>query len=144
MPPIFPLAEGASPKELRWAIVRELLLMLAVALIVVPLLRELPVGSTTKTSILAWLLVAVTLYWLSARWSQPLLLIALLAFSFAATLLTTKIALVLVGINRLSILRRVARGLILGGAGLSAVNVLMIIWALVERSRASKIRGARP
>lgn len=78
-------------------------------------------------------------YWLYAGLGyRPLLLIQLLVFSVAATFLTTKVVLVLVGINRLSILRRTARDLILVGAGLAAINLGAMLFALLRR------RGARP
>jgi hypothetical protein len=43
------------------------------------------------------------------------------------------VALVIVGIHRLSILRRVASALILIGAGLAAINFLMMLWALFRQ-----------
>jgi len=106
--------------------------MLAIlALLVVPLLRELPLGSTSKTGLLAWLLVAVAMYWLYAGLGhQPLLMLQLLLFSIAAALLTTKVALVLVGIRSLGSLRGAARVLIIAGALLSVVNLAAMLWAL--------------
>ena len=127
-------AEEATPQELRRASVRLAIMLLLLALIVVPLLRELPLGSTTKTGILAWLLVVVAIYWLyTGLGYQPLLLLSLLLFSTAAMLLTTKVALVLVGVHRLSILRRAASGLIVAGAGLSAVNLGAMLWRSLQR-----------
>ena len=58
-------AEDASPSELRRASFRLLLMLLALALLVVPILRELPLGQSTRTGLLAWLLVALALYWLA-------------------------------------------------------------------------------
>ncbi|HEU5169017.1 MAG TPA: hypothetical protein VFU46_00695 [Gemmatimonadales bacterium] len=127
-------AEEASPQELRWGSLRLFLMLLALALLVVPLVRELPFGATTRTGLLAWLLVALALYWLYAGLGyRPLLLLQLVVFSAAAVLLTTKVALVLVGIHRLSILRRTARGLIVVGAGLAALNLAGMLLALWRR-----------
>lgn len=140
-------AEDASTRELVIAIVRLLAMLLALALLVVPLLRELPLGPTGRTGLLAWLLVALALYWLSAGLGyQPLLLTQLLLFSAAAALLTTKVALVLVGVERLSILRRTARGLILLGAGIAALNLISMLIALIRRlsARSGGPPGSRP
>lgn len=125
----------ATPSERRKAIVRLLVMLLILALLVVPLLRELPLlGASSKTGILAWLLVAVAMYWLYAGLGyQPLLLLQLLLFSAAAMLLITKIALVLVGINSLSVLRAVARVLIIVGAGLSVLNLGAMLWATIRQ-----------
>jgi hypothetical protein len=116
-------------------------MLLLLGLVVVPLLRELPVGATTKTLLLAWLLVAMAMYWMYAGLGfQPLLLLQLGLFCLAALLLSTKAVLVLIGIESFGILRRTARVLILGGAGVSAVNLVALIAApLVER-----LRGSRP
>ncbi|MEO8450342.1 MAG: hypothetical protein ABI647_11155 [Gemmatimonadota bacterium] len=131
-------AEDATPRELFWGSVRLLMMLLVLALLVVPLLRELPLGTSGKTALLAWLLVGVAMYWLYAGLGyQPLLLLQLLLFSTAATLLITKVALVLVGIHRLSVLRRVATGLIIGGAALSVLNLGAMLGALLQR-RAKK------
>jgi hypothetical protein len=127
-------AEEATPKELQWASIRLLAMLLALGFVVVPLLRDLPLGETTRTGLLAWLLVALGLYWLYAGLGyQALLLIQLLVFSIAAVLLTTKAMLVLVGINALSILRRTARDLILVGAVLAAINLGSMLVALWRR-----------
>ena len=104
------------------------------ALLVVPLLRELPFGRTTRTGLLAWLLVVLAFYWLYAGLGyRPLLMLQLILFSISATLLTTKAMLVLVGIDRLSILRRSARSLILVGATLAALNLGFMLLALFRR-----------
>src|SRR5688500_16335093 len=101
-------------------------MLVLLAWMVVPLLRMVEfLGPTTKTGILAWLLVIAAMYWLyEGLGYRPLLLLQLLLFSAAAALLTTKVALVVVGIHRLSILRRVAAALILIGAALAALNFL--------------------
>ena len=127
-------AEEASPAELRRGSIRLFLMLLALALLVVPLIRELPLGQTTRTGILAWLLVALAFYWMYAGLGyKGLLLLQLLLFSAAAALLTTKAGLVLVGIDRLSILRRTAMILILLGAACAAVNLVMMLVGIARR-----------
>jgi hypothetical protein len=109
-------------------------MLLALALVVVPLLRGLPFGETTRVGLLAWLLVALGLYWLYAGLGyQSLLLVQLVIFSAAAVLLSSKAALVAVGITRLSILVRTARGLILVGAVLAAINLGTMLITLLRR-----------
>ncbi|HVT39685.1 MAG TPA: hypothetical protein VHE78_11610 [Gemmatimonadaceae bacterium] len=127
-------AEEASPAELKRGSIRLLVMLLALALLVVPLIRELPLGQTTRTGILAWLLVALAFYWMYAGLGyKALLLVQLLLFSAAAALLTTKAGLVLVGIDRLSILRRSAKDLILLGAACAAVNMVMMLVGVARR-----------
>jgi hypothetical protein len=119
-----------------WASLRLAGMLALLALLVVPLLRELPFGRTTRTGLLAWLLVVLAFYWLYAGLGyRPLLLLQLILFSVSATLLTTKAMLVLVGIDRLSILRRSARSLILVGATLAALNLGFMLLALFRRRR---------
>jgi len=109
-------------------------MLVLLAWLVVPLLRTLVfLGPTSKTGILAWLLVVAAMYWLyEGLGYRPLLLLQLLLFSAAAAVLTTKVALVLVGIHRLGILRRSASALIMIGAGLAALNFLMMLWTLFK------------
>jgi drug/metabolite transporter (DMT)-like permease len=127
-------ADDADRSELWRASFRLLLICLPLALLVVPLLRELPLGPTGRTSLLAWLLVAVAVYWLYAGLGyQALLLLQLVTFSAASVLLTTKVALVLVGIDRLSVLRHTARWLILAGAVMAALNFGSMLVALIRR-----------
>ncbi len=118
------------------------LMLLLLALVAVPLLRELPFGATTRTLLLAWLLVAMAVYWMYAGLGfQPLLLLQLWLFSGAALLLSAKVGLVVLGIERFSILRRVAQALIWGGAGLAAVNLAaMILVPLWKRCHGSAPR----
>ena len=117
-------ASGHPWRDSLWLCVMLLLL----AFVVVPLLRDLPFGATTRTGILAWLLVLLALYWLYASLGfQPLLLLQLVIFSAAAVLLTTKAVLVLVGIDTLGVLRRTARVLILIGAALAGMNLLALL-----------------
>jgi uncharacterized iron-regulated protein len=87
-----------------------------------------------RTGMLAWLLVGLALYWLYAGLgSRPLLLLQLVIFSVAAALLTTKAGLVIVGIDRLSILRRTAKTLIMVGAGLAGLNLGALLLASLKR-----------
>jgi hypothetical protein len=141
-------AEEATLPELGRAIVRLSAMLVVLALIIVPLLRSLPLGQTTRTGLLAWLMVAIALYWAFAGLGyRPLLLIQMLVFSVAAMLLTTKAALVLVGIHRLSILRRTARDLILLGAALAVINLGSMLIGLIRRwvrkRRSNRATGPR-
>jgi hypothetical protein len=129
-------AEDASPREL-WKASWKLLLMLAIlGLLVVPLIRDLPLGQSTRTGLLAWVLVGVALYWLYAGMGyRPLLLLQLMLFSAAAALLSTKLLLVAVDVHRLAVLRYAARGLILVGAGCAMANLIAMLLLLWRRSR---------
>lgn len=127
-------ADDATRSELWRASLRLLLMCLALALLVVPLVRQLPLGQTSRTGLFAWLLVVLAVYWLYAGLGyQALLLLQLVIFSAAAVLLTTKVALVLVGIDRLTILRITARWLIVAGAGLAVINLGSMLLALTRR-----------
>ncbi len=130
-------AEDASPRELWRASWRLLLTLAALGLLVVPLIREFPLGGqSTRTGLLAWLLVGLALYWLYAGMGyRPLLLLQLMLFSTAAALLSTKLLLVAIDINRLAVLRYVARGLILVGTGCAIANLGAMLIALWRRSR---------
>jgi hypothetical protein len=108
----------------------------ALGLLVVPLIRELPLGQSTRTGLLAWLLVGLALYWLYAGMGyRPLLLVQLMLFSTAAALLSTKLLLVAIDIDRLAVLRHLARGLILVGAGCAIANLGAMLILLWRRSR---------
>jgi hypothetical protein len=121
-------ADPAAPRDHWLASLWLLLMLLLLALVAVPLLRDLPLGATTRTLLLAWLLVGMAVYWMYAGLGfQPLLLLQLGLFCLAALLLSAKVALVVVGIERFSILRRAAQWLILGGAGLAALNLAAMI-----------------
>jgi hypothetical protein len=111
--------------------------MLAIlGLLVVPLIHELPLGQSTRTGLLAWVLVGLALYWLYAGMGyRPLLLLQLLLFSSAAALLSTKLLLVAVDVHRLTGLRYLARGLILVGAGCAMANLIAMLLLLWRRSR---------
>ena len=72
-------AEEATVRELRRAALRLLFMLAALALVVVPLLGELPLGMSSQTGLLAWLLVVLGFYWLYAGLGyRPLLLAQLL------------------------------------------------------------------
>jgi hypothetical protein len=134
-------AEEADQRELWLASLRLLFWLLVLAGAVVPLLLELPVGQTTRTGLFAWLLVALAFYWLYAGLGyRPLLLIQMLLFSSAAFLLTTKAGLVLIGINRLSVLRRTAKALIIVGALCAVINLGAMLVALVRRRKVARAR----
>jgi len=139
-----PEADERTATAALWGASLRLVLWLAVlGLVVVPLVRELPLGQTTRTSLLAWLLVAVAFYWLYAGLGvRPLLLLQLFLFSAAAALLTAKLALVGIGVLRLSLLRRVARVLILMGAGAAIGNLVTMLVAIIQRSRPRDGRSA--
>jgi hypothetical protein len=127
-------AEEATPQELWGASIRLLAMLVLLVILVIPLIRELPLGSTTKTSVLAWLLVVLALYWLSSGLGyRPLLLVQLILFSAAATVLTAKIVLVAIDIRAFSILRRTARVLIYAGLGCAALNLGGMMISLLRR-----------
>jgi hypothetical protein len=134
--PTLHTAEDASPREL-WRASWKLLLMLGVlGLLVIPLLRELPLGQSSRIGLLAWMLVGLALYWLYAGMGyRPLLLLQLLLFSGAAAFLTAKVLLVVIDVRQLGVLRAVARGMILVGAGLAGANLLAMLLMLWRRSR---------
>ena len=134
--------ERESAAALWAASLRLVLWLAALYMLVVPLIRELPLGQTTRTSLLAWLLVAVAFYWLYAGLGvRPLLLLQLFLFSAAAALLTAKLVLVGIGVLRLSLLRRVARVLIMLGAASAIVNLIAMLVAVVRKSSAAR-RGS--
>ncbi|MEP6573372.1 MAG: hypothetical protein ABJD11_11780 [Gemmatimonadota bacterium] len=129
-------AEEATPRELRRAIVRLALSLAALALLIIPIVHELPLGQTTRTGILAWLLVPLALYWLYAgQGYRPLLLLQVLVFSIAASLLSVKALLVGVGVVRLSILLKAAMGLIVLGGTFAGINLGGMLIALLRDRR---------
>jgi hypothetical protein len=135
--PALHTAEDASPRELWGASWRLLLTLAALGLLAVPLIREFPLGGqSTRTGLLAWLLVGLAMYWLYAGMGyRPLLLLQLLLFSTAAALLSAKLLLVAIDINRLTVLRYLARGLILVGAACAIANLGAMLILLWRRSR---------
>lgn len=129
-------AEDATPGELRRASLRLLLMLLALGLLVEPIIRDLPLGTSTRTGMLAWLLVGLALYWLyEGMGYRPLLLLQLLIFSTAATLLSAKLLLVIVDVNRVNILRIAARWLIMLGAACAGANLLGMLVRLARHPR---------
>lgn len=134
--PAIHTAEDATPQELRRSSLRLLAMLVLLGLLVVPFLMLSPGGETTRVGFLAWFLVALALYWLYAGLGyQPVLLIQLMAFSAAAALLTTKAALLLVGIAQVGVLRWSARVLIILGALLAVGNLGSMLLALRRRRR---------
>ena len=125
-------AEDATPGELRRSVLILLLMLAALALLVAPLLADLPLlGRSTRTAILAWLLVGLALYWMYAGMGyRPLLLVQLLLFSTAAALLSVKLLLVAVTIDSLTVLRWMARYLIIAGAVCAGANLTGMLLAL--------------
>jgi hypothetical protein len=129
-------AEDASPRELWRASWRLLLTLAILGLLVVPLILQLPLGQSTQTGLLAWVLVGLALYWLYAGMGyRPLLLLQLMLFSGAAALLSAKLLLVAVDVHRLTVLRYAARGLILVGAGCAMANLIAMLLLLWRKSR---------
>lgn len=134
--PTLPTAEDASPRELWNASWRLILMLAALGLLVVPLLRELPLGQSTRIGLLAWMLVGLALYWLYAGMGyRPLLLLQLLLFSGAAALISAKLLLVAIDVPRWAVLRYVARGMILVGTGLAGANLVAMLLLLWRRTR---------
>jgi hypothetical protein len=125
-------AEDATPGELRRSVLVLLLMLAALGLLVVPLLADLPLlGKSTRTAIFAWLLVGLALYWMYAGMGyRPLLLVQLLLFSTAAALLSVKLLLVAVTIDSLTVLRWMARYLIIAGAVCAGANLTGMLLAL--------------
>lgn len=134
--PRLPTAEDASARHLWRASLKLLLMLAALALLVVPLLRDLPLGQSTRTALLAWLLVILALYWLYAGMGyRPLLLLQLFLFSAAAALLSAKLLLVAIDVRQWTVLRYIARAMILVGAGLAGANLGAMLLALAQRRR---------
>jgi hypothetical protein len=127
-------ADDATPGELRAASLRLagwllVLVMLGIAV------RALPLGQTTRTGILAWILVGISLYWLYAGLGyRALLLLQVLLFSAAAALLVLKAGLVVLGVEGFDTVRLVARGLILAGGFCAGLSLgLMLVAGLVRK-----------
>ena len=98
-------AEEATPGELRRSAFILVLMLIALVVLVVPVLKDLPLGRGTRTGIFAWLLVALALYWMWAGMGyRPLLLCQLLFFSAAAALISAKLLMVAVSIEGLVIM----------------------------------------
>jgi hypothetical protein len=85
---------------------------------------------------LAWLLVVLALYWLfQGMGYRPLLLLQLVLFSIAATMLSAKVLLVIVDVNKVNFLRFAARWLIMLGALCAGVNLFGMLLNLAARRR---------
>lgn len=133
-----PSPERDSAPALWAASLRLVLWLAALYVLVLPLIRELPLGQTTRTSMLAWVLVAVAFYWLYAGLGvRPLLLLQLFLFSAAAALLAAKLVLVGIGVLRLSLLRRIARVLIMLGAATAVMNLVAMLVGVVKKANRS-------
>ncbi len=119
--------------------VKLLLWLAAVALLVLPLIRGLPLGDTTRAGLLTFLLLCLALYWLFTDMGyRPLLLFQLVFFSTALVFLSAKVFLVGIGVTSLSILRRTAIWLDILGAACAGINVILLLIDLVRhRSRPS-------
>ena len=111
-------------------------MLAALGLLVIPIIRELPLGTSTRTGLLAWLLVGLAMYWLYAGMGyRPLLLLQLMLFSSAAALLSAKLLLVAIDVHSMAVLRHLARGLILVGAACAFANLGAMLILLWRRSR---------
>jgi hypothetical protein len=132
-------AEDATLAELRrrsWVLLG---MLAALALLVVPLVNRLTLGPSPRYAILAWLLVALALYWFYAGMGfWPLLIIQLMLFSAAAALLTIKVALVVADVERLPVLRHTARVLLLVGSILATGNLVGMLRVLFRRAAIAK------
>ena len=80
--------------------------------------------------------MGLALYWMYAGMGyRPLLLVQLLLFSAAAALLSVKLLLVAVTIDSLTVLRWMARYLIMAGAVCAGANLTGMLVALTWRQR---------
>lgn len=128
-------AEEAARSELKRSIWL-LIILIVVAFLVAWLLGSLPLKPGPRTGIPAWLLVLLALYSLYAGMGYwPLLMLQLVAFSCAATLLTGRTALIILSIHGLSFLRHAAGLLILIGGGCAVVNLGLAVVSLVHQRR---------
>jgi hypothetical protein len=120
-------------------------MLAALALLVIPLIRELPVIPSLRTVLISWVLVALALYWLYAGMGyRPLLLLQLLLFSGAAALFSAKLVLGVIEVGQLAVLRYVARVMVLVGAGLASANVLAMLLTLWRRTRGGMASPENP
>jgi hypothetical protein len=124
-------AEDASRAELQRATLK-LGFWLAALLVIGPVIRALPLGQTTRTGILAWVLLILALYWLYAGLGyRPLLLLQVLVYSAAVTLLMLKVLAVALGSNEFDFLRLLGKGLIVVGTAFAAGNLSMMFLSSV-------------
>ena len=118
---------------MRRASIRLLFMLLVLVLLVVPIIHELPLGQSSRTGILAWLLVGLALYWIyEGMGYRPLLLIQLVLFSAAATLLSAKVLLVIADVPQVQFLRSLARALIVLGAACAGTNLVGMLARLAR------------
>ncbi|HEY7682193.1 MAG TPA: hypothetical protein VH879_06085 [Gemmatimonadales bacterium] len=118
--------------------IRLLLWLVALLLLVVSLIQDLPLGMSTRAGLLTILLIGLALYWLFIDLGyRPLLLFQLVLFSTALALIGAKVFLVAIGIHRLSILRRTAFWLVFLGAICGGANVLITFLNLFRPSARS-------
>lgn len=118
---------------------RLLVWLVVIALLMVPLLEDFPLGDTSRAGVIAWILVGIALYWLFTDMGyKPLLLFQLFFFSAAVALLTAKVLLVTIGVYRGPILRRVAIWFILFGAVCAGLNVAISFLDNVRRRAPSR------
>ena len=128
-------AEGANPRELRSASLW-LAAWLAGLVLVGAGVRALPLGQTTRTGILAWILLVMALYWLYAGLGyRALLLIQVFLFSTAVALLMLKVGLVIGGAGGFDLVRLVARSLMLVGGFCAGLNLGLMLVASLARWR---------
>ena len=127
-------AEDATPGELWRSAFVLVLMLIALVLLVLPALRDLPLGKSTRAGIFAWILVGLALYWMWAGMGyRPLLLCQLLFFSAAAALLSAKLVLVAISVEGLTVIRDLARLLIQAGAMCAGANLGGMLIALTLR-----------
>jgi hypothetical protein len=136
-------SSDATPTTLRRKVqqtgLRLLIWLVVMGLLVVPLLKDFPLGDTSRAGILALILVGVAIYWLFTDMGyRPLLLFQVFFFSAAVACLSAKVLLVSLGVNRLTILRRLAIWLILFGALCAGGNVAITFLDLLRGGRASR------
>ena len=126
-------AEQATPAELKAASLR-LALWLAALVVIGPAVRALPLGQTTRTAILAWILAAAALYWLYGGLGyRPLLLLQIVIFSTAVTLLSIKVLLVGLSVKQFDFLREAGRALLIAGGACAGANLGMMLVASLRR-----------
>jgi predicted RND superfamily exporter protein len=126
-------AESATPQELKAASLR-LALWLGALVVIGPAIRALPLGQTTRTVILAWILMAAALYWLYGGLGfRPLLLLQIVIFSTAVTLLSIKVLLVGLDVKQFDFLREAGRTLLIVGGACAGANLGMMLVASLRR-----------
>jgi hypothetical protein len=131
-------AEEATTGELRRSAFILVLMLIALVVLVLPVLKDLPLGRGTRTGIFAWLLVGLALYWMWAGMGyRPLLLCQLLFFSAAAALITAKLLMVAVSIEGMVIMRDMSRLLIQAGALCAGANLGGMLLALTLKKTES-------